>query len=112
MKKIEAIIRPERLDAVKKALEKAGYHGLTVMEVAGHGQQRGLSETYRGAKYEVDLLPKMLLMLVVPDAKAAKVVKAVAAAAKSGKIGDGKIFVSKVEDALRVRTGERGQKAL
>ncbi len=112
MKKIEAIIRPESMEPVKKALAKAGYHGVTAIEVSGHGRQRGVTQSYRGGKFELDMLPKVLLLLVVPDGKAARVVKAIVGAAKTGKIGDGKIFVSQVQDALRVRTGERGQKAL
>lgn len=112
MKKIEAIIRPEAMEAVKRALEKAGYHGVTAIEVSGHGKQRGVTQSWRGSKFEVDMLPKVLLLLVVPDGKAARVIKAVVNAARSGKIGDGKIFVSPVQDAVRVRTGERGQKAL
>lgn len=112
MKKIEAIIRPEALEDVKRALSKAGYHGITAIEVSGHGRQRGVTQTWRGGKFELDMLPKVLLILVVPDGKAKKVVKAIAGGAKTGKIGDGKIFVSAVQDALRVRTGERGQKAL
>ena len=112
MKKIEAIIRPEAVGDVKKALGKAGYHGVTAIEVSGHGRQRGVTQSWRGGKFELDMLPKVMLLLVVPDGKAAKVVKAIAGAAKSGKIGDGKIFVSAVQDAVRVRTGERGQKAL
>ena len=112
MKKIEAIIRPDRLDDVKRALYVAGYHGVTAVEVSGHGRQRGIRQTWRGGSFEVDLLPKILLMVVVPDGKAKRVVSAIAGAAKSGKIGDGKIFISAVQDAVRVRTGERGQKAL
>lgn len=112
MTKIEAIIRPERLGDVKKALEKAGYHGLTAIDVSGHGTQRGVTQQWRGGKYELDMLPKVLLMLVVPDGKKAKVVNAIVKVARSGKIGDGKIFISKVNDAVRVRTGQKGQKAL
>ena len=112
MTKIEAIIRPDRVEPVKKALEKAGYHGLTIMEVLGHGRQRGVTQTWRGGKYELDMIPKVLMVLVVPDGKAGKVTKAIVNAARSGKIGDGKIFLSRVHDAVRVRTGERGQKAL
>ncbi len=112
MTKIEAIIRPEMVDATKKALDKAGYHGLTAMDVAGHGRQRGVTQTWRGGKYELDMIPKVLLTLVVPDGKARRVVNAIVKTARSGKVGDGKIFLSKVQDAIRVRTGERGQKAL
>src|ERR1044071_2955551 len=112
MTKIEAIIRPELVEATKKALDKAGYHGLTLIDVSGHGQQRGVTQSWRGGKYSLDMIPKMLLILVVPDGKARKVVNAIVKTARSGKIGDGKIFLSKIQDAVRVRTGERGQKAL
>lgn len=112
MTKIEAILRPERLDAVKKALDKAGYHGITALEVSGHGRQKGVTQVWRGGRYELDMLPKVMILLVIPDGKTARVVKAIVGAAKSGKIGDGKIFVSKVSDAIRVRTGEKGAKAL
>jgi len=110
--KVEAIIRPERMEEVKRALGKAGYHGITAIEVSGHGRQRGITQVWRGGRYELDMLPKVMLMLVVPDAKERKVVKAIAESAKSGKIGDGKIFISRLKDAVRVRTGERGNKAL
>jgi nitrogen regulatory protein P-II 1 len=110
--RIEAIIRPERLDAAKRALAKAGYHGLTVLEVSGHGRQGGVTQVWRGGKYQLDLLPKVMLLLVVPDAKARRVADSIAKAARTGKIGDGKIFLSRVHDAMRVRTGERGEKAL
>ncbi len=112
MIKVEAIIRPERMEEVKRALGKAGYHGITAIEVSGHGRQRGITQVWRGGRYELDMLPKVMLMLVVPDAKERKVVKAIAESAKSGKIGDGKIFISRLKDAVRVRTGERGNKAL
>ena len=112
MTRIEAIIRPEALEKVKKVLDRAGYHGLTAIEVSGHGRQRGVTQTWRGGRYELDMLPKLMLILVVPDGKTSRVVKAITGAARSGKVGDGKISVSKVADAIRVRTGERGQKAL
>ncbi len=112
MTRIDAIIRPEQFDTVKRALAKAGYHGITATEVSGHGRQRGVTQVWRGGKYELDMLPKVQLMLVVPDGKAKRVAKALAQAARTGKIGDGKIFLSKVSDAIRVRTGESGQKAL
>lgn len=112
MIKIEAIIRSECVDVVMRALGKAGYHGVTAMEVVGHGRQRGITQMWRGGKYVLDMLPKVLLMLVVPDGKARKVVGVIGKAAKSGKIGDGKIFTSRVLDVVRVRTGERGSKAL
>jgi nitrogen regulatory protein P-II 1 len=110
--KIEAIVRPERVGPVIRAIGKAGYHGVTAVEVSGHGRQRGVTQIWRGGRYEMDMLPKVLLMLVVPDGKARRVAQAVAKAAKTGQIGDGKIFLSRVNDAIRVRTGERGQKAL
>lgn len=112
MTRIEAIVRPEALEPVKKALDKAGYHGLTAIEVSGHGRQRGVTQSWRGGKYELDMLPKVMLILVVPDGKTARVVKSITAAARTGKVGDGKIFVSKIADVVRVRTGERGQKAI
>jgi nitrogen regulatory protein P-II 1 len=112
MKKIEAIIRPERLDPVKEALLGIGVEGMTICEVRGHGRQKGHTETYRGAEYTVDLLPKVKLEMVVPDARAEQVMEVLSAAARSGKIGDGKIFVSSIEEALRIRNGDRGENAL
>ncbi len=112
MKKIEAIIQPYKLDAVKEALTGIGVEGVTVSEVRGHGRQKGHTETYRGAEYKVDLLPKVKLEIVVPDARAEEVVRSLSAAATSGKIGDGKIFVSSIDDAVRIRNGDRGETAL
>lgn len=112
MTRIDAIVRPDKFDAVKRALDKAGYHGITATEVMGHGRQRGVTQVWRGGKYELDMLPKVMLMLVVPDRKAKRVALAVAKAARTGQIGDGKIFLSKVTGAIRVRTGESGDKAL
>src|ERR1700722_12549277 len=112
MKKIEAVIQPYKLDEVKDALIKIGVEGITVSEVRGHGRQKGHTEVYRGAEYKVDLLPKVKLEMVVPAASAGAVVEALMAAARSGKIGDGKIFVSNVEDAVRIRNGEHGDIAL
>ena len=112
MKKIDAIIQPHKLDEVKEALKTVGVEGITVSEVRGHGRQKGHTETYRGAEYTVDLLPKIKLEMVVTDARLEEVMSAIAAAAKSGKIGDGKIFVTTIDDALRIRNGDRGDSAL
>ena len=112
MKKIEAVIQPYKLDEVKEALIGAGIDGMTITEVRGHGRQKGHTEVYRGTEYTVDLLPKVKVEMVVPDARAEQVIEALSAAARSGKIGDGKIFVSSVEEAVRIRSGERGETAL
>jgi nitrogen regulatory protein P-II 1 len=112
MKKIEAIIQPSRFESVKDALKEIGVEGITVSEVRGHGRQKGHTEVYRGREYSVDLLPKVKLELVVPEAQAGKVIEAIMSAAKTGKIGDGKIFVYSVEEAIRIRNGERGEIAL
>ena len=107
-----AIVKPHRLDEVKEALQDLGVNGLTTTDVEGFGRQRGHTEIYRGAEYVVNFVPKIRMELVVPDAVAAEVVEAIAARAKTGKIGDGKIFVLDVEQAMRVRTGETGDDAL
>ena len=112
MKKIEAVIKPFKLDEVKEALHDIGVSGMTVSEVKGFGRQKGHTELYRGAEYVVDFLPKVKLEMVVDDGLAPRVVEAIAIAAKTGRIGDGKIFVSEVESALRIRTGEEGSDAL
>jgi nitrogen regulatory protein P-II 1 len=112
VKKIEAIIKPFKLDEVKEALSKAGVQGLTVTEVKGFGRQKGHTELYRGAEYVVEFVPKLKIEIVLDDAKAAQIVEAIKTSAKSGQIGDGKIFVLPVEDVLRIRTGERGSDAL
>jgi nitrogen regulatory protein P-II 1 len=112
MKKIEAVIQPHKLDDVKDALIKAGVDGMTVSEVRGHGRQKGHTETYRGQEYKVDLLPKVKIELVVTDARVEEVGKALALAARSGKVGDGKIFVTPAVDAIRIRNGDRGDAAL
>ncbi len=112
MKKIEAIIRPFRLDDVKEALDEAGVVGLTITEVKGFGRQKGHSELYRGAEYVVDFIPKLKLEVVVPDDLAERTIEAICEAARSGRIGDGKIFVIPVEDAIRIRTSERGETAV
>jgi nitrogen regulatory protein P-II 1 len=112
MKKIEAIIGPFKLEEVKEALKAIGVDGLTVTEVRGHGRQKGHKEIYRGMEYEVDLLPKVKIETVVPDARVEEVTQALAAAARTGKIGDGKIFVYDVLDAIRIRNGDTGEAAL
>ena len=112
MKKIEAIVKPFKLEEVKDALSQVGVRGMTVAEVKGFGRQRGHKEIYRGAEYEVDFVPKVKLEIVVEDEMASLVIEAIAKSARTGKIGDGKIFVSTVEEAIRIRTGERGADAL
>ena len=112
MKKIEAIIRPSRLEAVKNALDELGYPGLTVSEVKGHGKQRGVTEQWRGREYRVEYLSKVWLLLVVDDGRAEQVVETILDNAATGEIGDGKIFISNVEDVVRVRTRERGETAI
>jgi nitrogen regulatory protein PII len=112
MKKIEAIIKPFKLDDVKSALSEIGIQGMTVTEVKGFGRQKGHTEVYRGAEYVVDFLPKVKLEIVVGDPQADEVVVAITDAAATGKIGDGKIFVSPVGRAVRIRTGEQGEEAL
>ena len=112
MKKIEAIIKPFKLDEVKEALQDAGVQGLSVIEAKGFGRQKGHTELYRGAEYVVDFLPKVKIEVVVADDQVEQVVEAIIDAAKTGKIGDGKIFVSSVEQAIRIRTGEEGNEAL
>ena len=112
MKKIEAIIKPFKLDEVKEALHEIGLQGITVLEARGFGRQKGHTELYRGAEYVVDFLPKVKIELVVDDPFVEKAVEAIQNAAATGRIGDGKIFVSAVEEAIRVRTGERGTEAI
>ncbi|MBN8249915.1 MAG: P-II family nitrogen regulator [Verrucomicrobia bacterium] len=112
MKRIEAIIKPFRLDPVKAALQEAGLIGMTVTEVKGFGRQKGHTEVYRGAEYTVDFLPKIKVEIVVPDGDLSRAVSTIIQAAKSGKIGDGKIFISSVEEAIRIRTDERGDQAV
>jgi nitrogen regulatory protein P-II 1 len=112
MKKIEAIIKPFKLDDVKEALTGAGIIGMTVTEVRGFGRQKGHTEMYRGGEYTVDFLPKIKIEIVVPDALADKVVALVTGAARTGSIGDGKVFVEPLEEAFRIRTGERGDNAV
>ena len=112
MKKIEAIIKPFKLDEVKEALQKVGVQGMTVVEVKGFGRQKGHTELYRGAEYIVDFLPKVLLEVVVDDGQVQPVVEAITKAAKTGKIGDGKIFISSLDEVVRIRTGETGKAAI
>ena len=112
MKKIEAIIKPFKLDEVKEALHKVGLQGLTVLEAKGFGRQKGHTELYRGAEYVVDFLPKVKIELIVDDDMLQHAVEAIQQAAHTGRIGDGKIFITSVEEAIRVRTGERGREAI
>lgn len=112
MKKIEAIIKPFKLDDVKEALHEVGIAGITVLEAKGFGRQKGHTELYRGAEYVVDFVPKVKIEVVVPDAKLEAAVEAILNAARTGRIGDGKIFVTPVEEAIRIRTGERGDQAV
>jgi nitrogen regulatory protein PII len=112
MKKIEAIIKPFKLNEVKDALNELGIMGMTVSEVKGFGRQKGHTEIYRGSEYTVDFLPKLKIETVLPDAQAKAAVEAIIKAAKTGKIGDGKVFVSPVDEAVRIRTDERGESAV
>lgn len=112
MKLITAIVKPYRLDEVKTALQEIGVHGLTVTEASGYGRQRGHTEVYRGAEYQVDLVPKVRIEVVVDDADSDAVIDAIVRAARTGKIGDGKVWALPVEAVVRVRTGERGPDAL
>ena len=112
MKKIEAIIKPFKLEEVKNALSKIGVQGMTVTEIKGFGRQKGHTESYRGTEYAIDFLPKSKIELIVPDELVTQVIETIERAAKTGKIGDGKIFVSLVEEVIRIRTGERGKEAI
>ena len=112
MKKIEAIIRPEKLEAVRLALGEAGCTGLMITEIEGHGKQKGVVQQWRGEKYKVELLPKIKIETVVSDQEAERIVKTIIDNAKTGEIGDGKIFISDIENAVRIRTGEKGEAAL
>src|SRR5215510_13718955 len=109
MKMVEAIVKPFKLDEVKEALTKSGIQGMTVEEVKGFGRQKGHTELYRGAEYSVDFLPKVKIQILVPDDKAAKVVEVITDSARTGKIGDGKIFVTPVQEVIRIRTREKGE---
>ena len=112
MKKIEAIIKPFKLDDVKHALSKIGVQGMTLTEVKGFGRQKGHTEVYRGAEYKIDFLPKVKIELITPDDMVPQVIEAIERSAKTGKIGDGKIFICPVEEVIRIRTGERGRDAI
>jgi nitrogen regulatory protein P-II 1 len=112
MQKIEAVIQPSKLDAVKDALMEVGIEGMTILEARGHGRQKGHTEFYRGREYTVDLLPKIKLEVVINDDLVEKAIQAIVTAARTGKIGDGKIFVSKIDEAIRIRNDERGPTAL
>jgi len=112
MRKIEAIIKPFKLDEVKESLNEIGIQGITVSEVKGFGRQKGHTELYRGAEYVVDFIPKIKMEIIVADDMVAKVVDAIADAAKTGRIGDGKIFVTPIDEIVRIRTGERGEDAI
>jgi nitrogen regulatory protein P-II 1 len=112
MQKIEAVIQPSKLDEVKDALVEAGIEGITIFEARGHGRQKGHTEFYRGREYAVDLLPKIKLELVVPDEMVEKAIQAIITTARTGRIGDGKIFVSKIDEAIRIRNDDRGEMAL
>lgn len=112
MKKVEAIIKPFKLDEVKEALSEVGIQGMTVSEVKGFGRQKGHTELYRGAEYVVDFLPKIKMEIIVKDELAQRVIETIQNAAKTGRIGDGKVFVTSIDEVLRIRTGERGEEAL
>jgi nitrogen regulatory protein P-II 1 len=112
MKKIEAIIQPHKLDDVKEALKAAGVDGMTISEVHGHGRQKGHTETYRGAEYKIDLRPKIKIEIILPEMDLDRIVGVISESARTGKIGDGKIFVSTIEEVYRIRNGERGSAAL
>ncbi|MBZ5652370.1 MAG: P-II family nitrogen regulator [Acidobacteriia bacterium] len=112
MTKVEAIIQPAKLEAVKNALHEIGVEGMTVLDARGHGRQKGHTESYRGREYQVDLIPKVKLEMVLADSMVDKVVQAIANSARTGKIGDGKIFLARIDDAIRIRNDERGEHAL
>jgi nitrogen regulatory protein P-II 1 len=112
MKKVEAVIRPDALDTILEALKGAGYPGIMVTEIEGHGRQKGVTQQWRGQEYRVELLPKVKLEVVVTDKEAEEIIKTISKVAKTGQIGDGKIFVSEMAEAVRIRTGERGDTAL
>ena len=112
MKKIEAVVRVEKLEEITDALEKFGYPGIMVTHIEGHGRQKGLSEQFRGREYKVNFLPKIKLEIVVKDSDVEKLVKAISGIARTGEIGDGKIFIYAVEDVIRIRTGEKGESAI
>ena len=112
MKKIEAIIRPQKLDEVRESLKSLGYPGMSIVRIEGHGKQKGKIEQFRGQEYKVELLPKVKIEIVAKDSDVLPIVKAITKAARTGEIGDGKIFISPVEDVMRIRTGEKGEGTL
>lgn len=112
MKKIEAIVRPEKVEAVRKALEKSGYPGITITEVEGHGKQKGVIQQWRGEKYRIELLPKTKIEIVVTDKDVDRILESILQVARTGSVGDGKVFVSDVREAVRIRTGEKGEVAV
>jgi nitrogen regulatory protein PII len=112
MKKVEGIVRPHLVDAVKDALQEAGVVGMTVSEVKGFGRQKGHTEIYRGSEYKVEFLPKVKIEVAVPDEKVSRIVDAIVTAGRTGKFGDGKVFVTSLEEVVRIRTGEKGEEAL
>ena len=112
MKKIEVKIRPEKLESVRCALEKVGYSGLMISEIEGHGRQKGIVQQWRGEKYKVEFLPKIKIEIIVKDNEVERIIKTIVDSAKTGEIGDGKIFISPVENAVRIRTGEKGEQAI
>ncbi len=112
MKKVEAIIKPFKLEEVKEALSNVGIKGLTVLEVKGFGRQKGHKELYRGAEYEIEFLPKVKLEVIVPESELETVIDAIVTSARTGRLGDGKVFVSPIEEVVRIRTGERGEEAI
>jgi nitrogen regulatory protein P-II 1 len=112
MKKVEAIVRPEMLSVVRKALEELGVKGVTITQVLGHGAQRGITQQWKGNSYKVDLLPKVELKMIITDSLLEPVLQAIAESARTGQVGDGKVFVSSIEEVMRVRTGERGEGAI
>ena len=112
MKKIEAIIRPEKLESVQRALEKVGYSGLMISEIEGHGKQKGIVQQWRGEKYKVEFLPKIKIEIIVKDDEVERIIKTIVDSAKTGEIGDGKIFISPIENVIRIRTGEKGEQAI
>ncbi len=112
MKKIEVIIRPEKLESVQRALEKVGYSGLMISEIEGHGKQKGIVQQWRGEKYKVEFLPKIKIEIIVKDNEVERIIKTIVDSAKTGEIGDGKIFISPIENAVRIRTGEKGEQAI
>lgn len=112
MKKIEVIIRPEKLESVQRALEKVGYSGLMISEIEGHGKQKGIVQQWRGEKYKVAFLPKIKIEIIVKDNEIERIIKTIVDSAKTGEIGDGKIFISPIENVVRIRTGEKGEQAI